>query len=69
MKAIGHKEAFDYIRVLVKENAPLFETIIKQIHYLVLADKPQNRGVYRKIPVTIMWAKHNAVKLYLIQPK
>ena len=38
MKAVGHKEAFDFVRDLVKERIPLSEGIIKQIHYLVLAD-------------------------------
>ena len=41
MEAVGHKEAFDYVRELVKEKAPLTESIIKQIHYLVLADKKE----------------------------
>lgn len=69
MEAVGHKEAFDYIVGLVKDKTELSEFIIKQIHYLVLADKPQDRGVYRKIPVTIMGAKHTPVQPYLIEPK
>ncbi|MCI9640831.1 MAG: Fic family protein [Emergencia sp.] len=67
MEAVGHKEAFDFVQDLVKEQAPLSESIIKQIHYLVLADKPQDRGVYRRIPVRIMGAKHEPVQPYLIQ--
>ena len=47
MEAVGHKEAFDFVRDLVKENVPISESIIKQIHYLVLADKKEDRGVYR----------------------
>ena len=69
MEAVGHKEAFDYVRELVKENAPLTESIIKQIHYLVLADKRDDRGVYRRIPVRIMGAHHEPVQPYLIGPK
>lgn len=69
MEAIGHKEAFDYICDLVKENTPLSEYFIKQIHYLVLADKQMDRGVYRKVPVTIMGAHHTPVQPYLIEPK
>lgn len=30
------------------------ESIIKQIHTLVLMDRPEDRGVYRRIPVKIM---------------
>ncbi|MBQ3108209.1 MAG: helix-turn-helix domain-containing protein, partial [Clostridia bacterium] len=39
MEAVGHKEAFDFVRELVQSNAPLSEHVIQQIHYLVLADK------------------------------
>ena len=69
MEAVGHKEAFDFVRDLVKDQLPLSEGIIKQIHYLVLADKKDDRGVYRRIPVRIMGAKHEPVQPYLIQPK
>ena len=33
---------------------PISENIIKQIYYLVLADKKDNHGVYRKVPLRIM---------------
>ncbi|MCD8321680.1 MAG: Fic family protein [Oscillospiraceae bacterium] len=69
MEAIGHKEAFDFVSDLVKENAPLSESIIRQIHYLVLADKKEDRGVYRRVPVRILGAHHEPVQPYLIQPK
>ncbi len=69
MEAIGHKEAFDYVRELVKDNIPLSENIIKQIHFLVLVNKKDDRGVYRRIPVRIMGAAHEPVQPYLIQPK
>ena len=69
MEAVGHKEAFDFVRDLVKEQVPLSESIIKQIHYLVLADKREDRGVYRRVPVKIMGAKHEPVQPYLIQSK
>lgn len=69
MEVVGHKEAFNYVRELVKENATLTESIIKQIHFLVLADKKDDRGVYRRIPVHIMGAHHEPVQPYLIEPK
>lgn len=69
MEAVGHKEAFDYVRELVTKNAPLTESVIKQIHYLVLADKADDRGVYRRVPVRIMGAHHEPVQPYLIEPK
>jgi len=69
MEAVGHKEAFEFLRELVKDNVTISESIIKQIHYLVLADKKDDRGVYRKVPVHILGAKHEPVQPYLIKPK
>lgn len=69
MEAVGHKEAFDFVSELVKDNVPISESIIKQIHYLVLADKREDRGVYRKVPVRIMGAQHEPVQPYLIELK
>ena len=69
MEAVGHKEAFEFVSQLVKDNAPLSESIIKQIHFLVLADKKDDRGVYRRVPVRIMGAHHETVQPYLIEPE
>lgn len=69
MEVIGHRDAFDYVRNLVKEKTPISEGVIKQIHFLVLADKRDDRGVYRRVPVRIMGAKHEPVQPYMIQPK
>lgn len=68
MEAVGHKEAFDYVRELVQSGEPMTERVIQQIHYLVLADKKDDRGVYRRIPVRIMGAQHEPVQPYMIQP-
>lgn len=69
LEAVGHRDAFDFICDLVKEQAPIQESLIKQIHYLVLADKRDDRGVYRRVPVRIMGARHEPVQPYLIQPR
>lgn len=69
MEAVGHKEAFEFVSQLVKDNVSISESIIKQIHYLVLADKKDDRGVYRRVPVRIMGASHEPVQPYLIQSK
>lgn len=58
MEAVGHKEAFEFVRNLVKEQASLSESIIKQIHYLVLADKRENCCVHRRVSVRIMGMKN-----------
>ncbi len=68
LEAVGHKEAFEFVCELTKKNIQLSESIIKQVHYLVLADKKDDRGVYRRVPVRIMGAKHEPVQPYLIQP-
>lgn len=69
LEAVGHKEAFDYVGELVRNNTPLTESVIKQIHFLVLANKREDRGVYRRVPVRIMGAAHMPVQPYMIEPK
>ena len=69
MEAVGHKEAFDFVTELVKEKCEINERVIKQIHYLVLADKKDDRGVYRRLPVRIMGAAHETAQPYLIVTK
>jgi Fic family protein len=67
LEAIGHRDAFYFVLDLVRKKAELSESVIKQIHTLVLADKPQDRGIYRKIPVKIMGASHTPPQPYLIK--
>lgn len=69
LEAVGHKDAFYFVVDLVREKAELTEYVIKQIHALVLNDKPMDRGVYRRIPVRILGAHHEPVQPYLIEPK
>ena len=49
-------------------TAPIFFTL-SDIHYLILADKKEDRGIYRRVPVRIMGAAHEPVQPYLIIPK
>lgn len=58
LEAVGHRDAFLYVQDLVKNKVPFSEHIIKQIHTLVLMDRPEDRGIYRRIPVRIMGAYH-----------
>lgn len=69
LEAIGHKEAFEFISELTKNNVPMTESVIKQVHYLVLSDKKDDRGLYRRVPVRIMGTKREPVQPYLIEPK
>ncbi|ABW19461.1 Fic family protein [Alkaliphilus oremlandii] len=66
LEAVGHKDAFYYIEELVKDKVDLSENAIKDIHTLVLMDKPQQRGMYRRIPVTILGAVHEPPQPYLV---
>ena len=58
LETVGHKDAFLYVQQLARDKVPFSETIIKQIHTLVLMDRPEDRGIYRRIPVRIMGAYH-----------
>ena len=69
LEAVGHRDAFLYIEELAQHNKKLRETDIKNIHSLVLMDRPGDRGRYRRIPVTIMGAFTEPVQPYLIEPK
>lgn len=66
LEAIGHRDAFEYLLQLVQDNVPLSEKVIKELHSLVLIDKPQDRGVYRSVPARIMGAVHEPPQPYLI---
>lgn len=56
MEAVGHKEAFDFVRELVKNNVPISESVIKQIHYLVLADRKKTEAYIVEF-LFILWAR------------
>lgn len=69
LEAVGNRDAFEYVRDLVRDHIPLSQWVIREIHQLVLADKPRDRGVYRSIPVRISGALHTPVEPALIEPK
>jgi excisionase family DNA binding protein len=66
LEAVGHRDAFLYVVSLVSEKLPVSERIIREIHALVLIDRPEDKGVYRKIPVRIMGAHHEPPQPYLV---
>jgi len=69
LEAVGHRDAFLYVQDIAKHELPLSETVIKNIHALVLMNRPDDKGVYRRIPVRIMGAYTEPVQPYLIEPK
>ncbi len=69
LEAVGYKEAFQYVEELAKQDKDLSEFDIKSIHNLVLADRPEDRGTFRRVNVRIAGALTNPVQPYLIAPK
>lgn len=69
LEAVGHRDAFLYVQDIAKKDMPLSESVIKNIHSLVLMNRPEDKGVYRRIPVKIMGAFTEPVQPYLIEPK
>lgn len=69
LEAVGYKEAFNYVEELAKQDQPITKFDIKSIHNLVLADRPEDRGTFRRVNVRIAGALTNPVQPYLIEPK
>jgi len=68
LEAVGYKEAYEYVERLVKGQKTLSAYEICSIHSLVLADKPEDRGRWRRVPVRIMGASVEPPQPYLIEP-
>jgi len=66
LEAVGHRDAFLFVTELVSEKASISERVIRDIHALVLMDRPEDKGVYRRIPVKIMGAFHEPPQPYLV---
>ncbi len=66
LEVVGHRDAFIYVESLVKEKTIFSERVIKEIHTLVLMDRPQDRGIYRRIPVRIMGATNVPLEPHLV---
>lgn len=69
LEAVGHRDAFLHVTELVNEKTPISERVIRDIHALVLMDRPEDKGVYRRIPVKIMGAFHQPSQPYLVPVK
>ena len=67
LSAIGHKDAYYYVRSLVEEKHNLNENEILNIHSLVLMDRPDAKGKYRNVPVKILGTNANPIEPYLIK--
>lgn len=66
LEAVGHRDAYLYVQQLVSTKTPITEKVIREIHSLVLVDKPEDRGVYRSIPVRITGSRHESPQPFLV---
>ncbi len=66
LEAVGHRDAYLYVQQLVSTKTPITEKVIREIHSLVLVDKPEDRGVYRSIPVRITGLRHEPPQPFLV---
>lgn len=68
LEVIGYKEAFEYVEQLAKEEKSLTTYEICAIHSLVLADRKEDRGRWRRVPVSIAGAMTEPAQPYEIEP-
>jgi len=69
LETVGHRDAFLYVQQLVSDKITISEKVIKEIHSLVLMDRPDDKGVYHRIPIRIMGAHHEPPQPYLLPIK
>ena len=69
LEAVGHRDAFLYVQEIATKEVEFSEYVIKNIHSLVLMNRPEDKGTYRRIPVRIMGAYTIPVQPYMIEPK
>ncbi len=67
LEATGHRDAFLCLEDFVSSGEAVSETFVRQLHSLVLADKPMDKGVYRRIPVIITGAVHTPPQPYMVE--
>ena len=66
LEAVGHRDAFRYVQQMVSERVRISERLMREIHALVLIDRPSEKGVFRNIPVHILGALHDPPQPYLV---
>jgi Fic family protein len=66
LEVVGHRDAFLYAQQLATDKGPVSERVIKDIHSLVLVDRAEDKGVYRRIPVRIMGAFHEPPEAFMV---
>jgi Fic family protein len=69
LEAVGHRDAFVYMEELARKDTPITLHEIRGIHALVLGDRPEDKGRFRRVPVRIVGAYATPTEPYLIEEK
>jgi Fic family protein len=70
LEAINHAEAVDFIRDIAAGTAPITESVIRDIHAIVLRGIDRdNAGRYRTVPVMISGSMFTPPQPWLIAPQ
>lgn len=69
LEVVGHRDSFLYVEGIAKNELKITRFVIKNIHALVLMYRPDDRGIYRKIPVRIIGATNQPAEPFLIDEK
>jgi Fic family protein len=56
-EVVNHNKAFDYVKKCIAENKPLSESVVKDIHFMLMENIIIG-GIYRNVGVRITGAKH-----------
>lgn len=68
LEVINHKEAIDYIEDIVRKDIDISETVIKNLHYIILKSiNNENAGIYRSVNVLISGSKHRPSEHFLVE--
>lgn len=68
LEVVGYKEAYEYMEQLAREQRELNNHEICAIHSLVLADRQEDRGRWRRVPAHIEGALTTPAQPYQIEP-
>jgi len=68
LEVINHKEAIDYIEDIVRKDIDISETVIKNLHYIILKSiNNEGAGIYRNVNVLISGSKHRPPEHFLVE--
>jgi len=68
LEAIGHRNAYEYVEDLAvhQPHEQITSRVIRDIHFLVRSDRPQERGAFRTVGVRILGTTHKPPEPILV---